>query len=166
MPQSCSVTFFDENLDRNELNSVHVSQIIQANFCWVKIANYQLHHSHTPSPIAATMPFPKTNFSMINPNIVNSQHSPLWMNMNDVIMKYTHQQKETQNLTKKLQIITHLSALQSARNIRTHNTNSSITDQPVHPYSQRLIRSWVAPCTLPTSQKACSGSIHNVTVLA
>jgi len=65
----------------------------------------------------------KINISMINPNIVNSQYSPSCMNMNDVIMKSTKHQEETQNLTKKLQIITYLSTLQSARTIPTHNAN-------------------------------------------
>jgi hypothetical protein len=69
------------------------------------------------------MPFPKINISTINPNIVNSPHSPSCMNMNDVMIKYTTYQKETQNLTKKLQIITYPSTLQSARTIPTHNAN-------------------------------------------
>jgi len=94
--------------------------------------HYQLHDSHTWSPIAATMPFPNINVSMINPNIVNSQHSPSCMNMNDVTMKYTNHQKETQNLTKKLRIITHPSTLQRARKIPTHNANPWTTVQPVH----------------------------------
>jgi hypothetical protein len=84
MPQGCGLASFDKNGYRNELKSVCVSLIIRANFCWVKIPNYQLHDSHTQSPIAATMPFPKINVSTINPNIMNSQHSPSCMNMNDV----------------------------------------------------------------------------------
>jgi len=61
-----------------------------------------------------------------------SQHSPSCMNMTDVIIKYTKHQKVTQNLSKKLQIITHWSTLQSARKITTHNTNHWTTIQPVH----------------------------------
>ena len=87
MPQGCRFASYDENRYRNELNSIRVSPIIRANFCWVKIPNYQLHDSHTRSPIAATMPFPIINVSTINPNIVNSEHSPSCMNMNDVIIE-------------------------------------------------------------------------------
>jgi len=123
MPQGCRFASYDENRYRKELKSVCVSLIIWATFCWVTIPNYQLHDSHTRSLIAATMPFPKTNVSTIDPNIVNSQHNPSCMNMNDVIIKYAKHQKETQNLTKELQIITHLSTLQSARKIPTHNAN-------------------------------------------
>ena len=54
------------------------------------------------------------------------------MNMNDVIIMQTKHQKETENLTKKLPIITHLSTLQSARKIPTHNANPWTTVQPVH----------------------------------
>jgi len=39
---------------------------------------------------------------------------------------------ETQNLSKKLQIVTHPSTVQSARKIRTCNTNPWTTIQPVH----------------------------------
>ena len=123
---------FDENCYRNERKSIHIALIIGADFCWVKIPNYQLHDSHTRSSITATMPFSKINVSTINPNMVNSQHSPSCMNRNDVIIKYTKHPKETQNLNKKLQIFTHLSTLQSARRIPTHNANSWTTVQPVH----------------------------------
>jgi len=132
MPHSCWLTSFDKNGYCNELKSIHISPIVGGNFCWVKIQNYQSHDSHAQSPIAATIPFPKTNFSMINPNIMNSQLSTSCMNLNDVIIKYTKYQKETQNLTKKLQIITHRSTLQSARNVHTRNPNPETTDQRVH----------------------------------
>jgi len=67
MKQGCSLASFDKNLYRNELKSICVSLVIQANFCWVKISNYQLDGSHTGSPDAATMPFPKTTSQRIIP---------------------------------------------------------------------------------------------------
>ena len=87
MQQGCWLGSVDENQYRNELKSISVSVIIRANFCRVKIPNYQLHDSDTRSPIAATVPFPKNSISTINPNILNSQHSPSCMNMTDVIIK-------------------------------------------------------------------------------
>jgi len=39
----------DDDHYRNEVKSVHVSLIIWANFCSVKILNNQLHDSHTRS---------------------------------------------------------------------------------------------------------------------
>jgi len=53
----------------------------------MKIPNNLLHDYHTRSPIAATMPLPKTYVSTIDPTIVNTQHSPSCMNMNDVMIK-------------------------------------------------------------------------------
>jgi hypothetical protein len=85
------------------------------------IPNYASHSSHTWSPIAGTMAVTKINFSMVNPNIVNSQHSCSWMNINDVIIKYTKHQIQSENLTKKLQITTYPSTLQTAGRIPTHN---------------------------------------------
>jgi hypothetical protein len=85
------------------------------------IPNYASHSSHTWSPNAGTMAVTKINFSMVNTKIVNSQHSRSWMNMNDVIIKYTKHQIEPQNLTKKLQITTYPSTLQTAGRIPTHN---------------------------------------------
>jgi len=87
MPQGGGLASFDENHYRNDLKSVCVLLIVQENICWVKIPNQQLHDSHTRSPIAGTMPVPTLYFSMINSNIMNSQHSPSCMNMNDVIIK-------------------------------------------------------------------------------
>jgi len=45
--------------------------------------------------------------------------------------KINKHQKEIQNLTKKLQIITHPSTLQSVRKIPTHNSKPWTTVQPV-----------------------------------
>jgi len=132
MPQGCWLASCREDRYRDELDSVRVSLSIRANFGWVKIPNYQLHDSHTQSTITATMPFQKTNVSMINPNIMNSQPSPSCVNMNDVTINSTKHQKGTLNLTKQLQIITYPSTLQSARKIPTHNAYPSTTVQPAH----------------------------------
>jgi len=82
--------------------------------------------------LSLPLPLPKTSVSTINPNIINSQQSPSCMDMTDVIMKYTKHQKETQNLSKKLQTITFPSTLQSARNLPTHNANPWTAVHPVH----------------------------------
>jgi hypothetical protein len=110
-----------------QVKSVPNSLTFRAIFCWVMIPNYQIHDSHTRSLIAVTITLPNINVSMINPNIVNSQYSCSCMNMNNVMIKYTKHQKETQNVNKKLQIITHPSTLQSARQIPTHNANHCTT---------------------------------------
>jgi hypothetical protein len=123
LPLGCKLVFFGENYYRQELKSIQVSVTILVNLCWVKILKCELHDSYMQSPITATMPFSKTNITTINLNIVNSQYSPSCLNMNVVIIKYTKQQKETQSLSKKLQIITHLSTLQSGRVIPSHNAN-------------------------------------------
>jgi len=78
------------------------------------------------------MHFPKSNDSMINPNIRNCQQSPLFVNMTDVIINLPKHQNETPNLPKNLQIITYLSTLQSARKINTTNANPWTTIQPAH----------------------------------
>jgi len=78
------------------------------------------------------MPFPTPNVSMINPKIVNSEHSPSWMNTNDVIINWTKHWKETQILSKKLQIITHPCTLQSARKIPTRYTIPWTILLPLH----------------------------------
>jgi len=132
MLQGCWLASFDEDHYCNELKSYCISLIIQANFCWAKIPIYQLHDSHTQSPIAATMPFQITSLESIDPNIVNSQLSPSCMNMTDVIIQWTKHQKKTQNPSKKPQTISHPSTLHSARNIPTHNTKLWTTIQPVH----------------------------------
>jgi len=132
MPQGRWLAAFNKNCYGNKLKSVCILLIIQANFWWVNIPHYGLHDSDTRSTIAATMPSPKRHFSTINPNIVNSQHSPSGMNMNNVITTYTNHQKEIQNLTKKLQIFTHVCTLQSGRKIPAHNANHWTTVQPVH----------------------------------
>jgi len=112
-----------------QTKTVCVSLIIGANYGWVKILNNRLHDSHTQSPIAATMPFSKTNVSTINPKIVNSQHSPSCMNRNDVTINQTTSHKVTQNVTNYLQIITHLCALTRVRKIPTKNANPWTTVQ-------------------------------------
>jgi len=56
-------------------------------------------------------------------------HAWIWLML---LIKYTNHQNETQNLSKKIQIITHPSTLQSAIEIPTHNTNPWTTIQPVH----------------------------------
>jgi hypothetical protein len=94
-----------ENHYHNKLKTMRILLIILANFCYVKILNFQLHDSHTQHPIAAPMLYPTTHVSMIIPNSVNSQQSPSCMNMHDVIINGTNDHKETQNRTKKLQII-------------------------------------------------------------
>jgi len=132
MAQICWLASFDENGYRNALKRVCISLIIVAYFHLAKISHYQLHDSHTWCPIAATMCFPTTCIWMINPNIVNSQHSPSCMNMTDIIIKSTKYQKETQNLSKKLQSITCPSTLHSARQIVTRHPNPCTTFQPVH----------------------------------
>ena len=132
MPQGCWLASFGKNHYRNELKSVRVSQIIWVNICWVKILNYRLHDCIILSPNAATMPFPKTNVSTINPNLKASQHSLSCMNMTDVIIKWTKHVEETQNLTKKLQISTHPSTHQCARNIPNDYANVCTTVLPVH----------------------------------
>jgi len=87
MPTGLEIGFLWRKWLSQQTNSIRVSVIIWANFCWVKIPNYQLHDSYTRSPIADTMPFPKIHFPTIIPNIVNSQHIPSSMKMNDVIIK-------------------------------------------------------------------------------
>ena len=81
------ISSFGKDLYRNELIRIRIRQITQANFCWALIPKNQFQHSHIPSPITATVPFPKTCISTIHPNIVNSQHSPSCMIMTDVILK-------------------------------------------------------------------------------
>jgi len=83
----CWLTSVDKNDDCNELTSVHNLLIFETNFSWVKIQKNQLPDSTARSSIGATMPFPKTNISMINPNIVNSSQSPSSLNMTDVIVQ-------------------------------------------------------------------------------
>jgi hypothetical protein len=78
------------------------------------------------------MLFTKMLGSTLNPDFVNFHNSPSCRNMNDEIIKSTNHQKETQNVTKKLQIITHPSTLQSVRKIPTCNANPSTTVMAVH----------------------------------
>jgi len=66
---------------------------------------------------------PKLNISTINLNIVNSQLCPWWINMNGVIINLKKHQKDSENLTKKFQIITHPVILNSPRTIATPNAN-------------------------------------------
>jgi len=130
---SCNwLAAFDKIHYHNEVKSIHVLPILWPNLSQVKIPNQQLHFTYTRSPIAAAVPFPPTNVSTSNPNVMNSQHTPLCMNINDVIIQYTHQQTETQNLTKKLQIITHPFTLQSAAIIPTQNAYPGTTVWLVH----------------------------------
>ena len=131
MPQGCYLASFVQDCYHNEIKSVRVLLIISAYFCWVKIPLCQLHDSYIWSPNTRNMRFPKTSALMINPDIINTQYSPSCMNMNDVILQYTKHQKETQNLTKSLRVITHLSTLLSARKISTHNANPLTTVEPV-----------------------------------
>jgi len=132
MPQLYWLDIFDENYYRNMLKSISVTLIIQGNFWCVKILSNQSHNCPTQNRIAATIPLPESSFSTINPNIVNSQHSQSCMNMTNVITKWTKHWKESQNLSKKLQIITNLSTLHSARKIPTHNANPLTIVKPEH----------------------------------
>lgn len=99
MPQDFWLATFDDNHYCNRLDSIRFSLIIWVIICRVKIANGEFHDSHKRSSIAATVHFPETKVSTINPNIQNSPHSPKWRNMTNVIIKWTKCQKETYNLT-------------------------------------------------------------------
>jgi len=151
LPQGGGLASSDENCDQSELKCVLLSVNILANFYCVMIWNNQLHDSNTQSSMAASMPFPKTHISMINHNIINSQHTPSIMNMNDVIILWAKHQREIQNITNQLQIITHPSTFQS--NICTHPLCQSLDNCPgsaFHPHNdwflagQLLIYIWLA----------------------
>ena len=51
-PQGCLLASLYDNVDRSKLKADQVSVIIGDNFCCVSIPNYQLHDSHTRSPIS------------------------------------------------------------------------------------------------------------------
>jgi hypothetical protein len=87
------------------------------------------------------------------------------MNMNDGIIKSTKHQKETQNLTKILQIITDLSTLQSTRK---SSPTMEILEQLFSqgfPSSQGVFCSWAAACPIGTHQSVSSGRTHNLIML-
>jgi len=110
-------------------------------WCFTKHSGYLLLHKDTELPITwqPCMESYRCHYAFPKNKCLNdySQHCELstqpfmheneWGN--DIINKH---QKETQNLTKKLQIISHPSTLQSARTIPTHNVNPWTTVQPVH----------------------------------
>jgi len=60
------------------------------------------------------------------------QYNPSCMNMTDVIIVYLKRHKETQNLSKRPQIVIHPSTLQSAKKFPAHSANSWTAVQPVH----------------------------------
>jgi len=132
MLQGCWFASFDKNHYCNEPKTIHISLIILGNIYWVQIPNYQFHVSHTWGAIAATRPFPQTNIATISPIIMNSQHSPCCIKMNDVIIQTIKHLKETQYLTKTLHTITHPFILQSARKIPTQYANPWTTIQSVY----------------------------------
>jgi len=72
MQQSCWVSAFDENHDRKKLKSGRISPVLRTNLCWAKILNYQSQDGHKWCTITATMRFPTTIVSTINPTIVCS----------------------------------------------------------------------------------------------
>jgi hypothetical protein len=69
------------------------------------------------------MTIPKTKLSTFNSHIVNSQPCPLYINLIGGRIKLRKYQKETKNVSNKLQIITHPSNLESARKIPPHSPN-------------------------------------------
>jgi len=164
--QGGSLAFFENDHDRMKPKCVCVLLIIQANICWAKILNYVLYDSHTQSSIAATMPFPTPSGSTLNPTIVNSQHSPPYTNMINVIKQYTIQWKESQIHFTKLHNITVVSSIWSAWEISSHNVNSWITVPPVDSVLTQWIWSLVAARIFLIAQRACGGGIHNAIVLA
>jgi len=166
MPQDFWLATFDDNHYCNRLDSIRFSLIIWVIICRVKIANGEFHDSHKRSSIAATVHFPETKVSTINPNIQNSPHSPKWRNMTNVIIKWTKNQKETQSLHKK----SNLSPICPPSKVpekypATIWIVEKLSSQCI-PSSERLVCSGAAACTCRIGHRAHSRRIRNVIVLA
>jgi len=140
MRHSVRLASSDRNHYHNNLHSIPISLIIVVDFCWAKILTYQLHDSHTRSPIAATMCFPKTRVWMIHFNIMNSQHSPWCMDMTDEIIKLTNQQKGNPKAPPKIPNYHPSIHRPKCQKRPTHNTNLWITVHPVH--SSQTMTNW------------------------
>jgi len=131
MPQGCWLASFDRNEYHNDLKSHHVSHIIRANLYGAEIRANLFHDCHTWSPITATMAFTKTTISIINLNIVNSEHSPSSMIMTDVIKKNPLPKTEQNHVQKTPNYHPSIHPPKCEK-IPTSKENPWTTVQPVH----------------------------------